>query len=99
MNYLTAIVASTLMLAGASALADETRMGKMPKPASKAEPAVGTTIAPGKEATPSKPPGKTATSRMRPTSRVKSFMAIPLRIAHDVRCASTGPDGTAGVRL
>jgi hypothetical protein len=52
MNYPTAIVVSALMLAGASALADETRMGKMPKSAIKA--AVGEMTAPGKESVPSR---------------------------------------------
>jgi Cu-Zn family superoxide dismutase len=64
MSYLTAIVASALMLAGASALADETRMGKMPKSTIKpgVKLAVGKMTAPGKESTPSKTPGKADTA-------------------------------------
>ena len=67
MHYLTAVIASVLMLAGAYALADEMRMRKMPRPASQpaiertAAPTTGT-IAPGKPAAATTAPGKTATA-------------------------------------
>jgi len=67
MRYLTAVIASVLMLAGAYALADEMRMRKMPKPASQpaiermAAPTTGT-IAPGKPAAAGTTSGKTATA-------------------------------------
>jgi Cu-Zn family superoxide dismutase len=79
MSYLTAIVASALVLAGASALADETRMGKMPKstikPAVKL--AVGKMAAPGKESTPSKTPGKADTA----TTPAPAPTAAPIPMA------------------
>jgi superoxide dismutase, Cu-Zn family len=81
-----------LLLAGASAQADETRMGKMPKPASKPaagkiaapgnEPAVGTTIAPGKDSTPSKTPGKAATPAPTPApAPTRTAAPIPMAAA------------------
>jgi Cu-Zn family superoxide dismutase len=75
MSYLTAIVVSALMLAGASALADETRMGKMPKPAVKA--AVGKMAAPAKESTQSKTPRITDTA----TTSAPAPTAAPIPMA------------------
>lgn len=66
MHYLTAVIASVLMLAGAYALADDMRMRKMPKPASTATvertaaPLATGTIVPGKPSAASTTPGKTA---------------------------------------
>jgi Cu-Zn family superoxide dismutase len=68
MHYLTAVIASVLMLAGAYALADEMRMRKMPRPASQpaiermAAPAATSTIAPGKPAAAGATSGKTSTA-------------------------------------
>jgi Cu-Zn family superoxide dismutase len=85
MSYRTAIVVSALMLAGASALADETRMGKMPKstikPAVKL--AIGKMTAPGKDAPqgkesrPSKTPGKADTA----TTPAPTPTAAPIPMA------------------
>jgi superoxide dismutase, Cu-Zn family len=80
MHYLTAVIASVLMLAGAYALADDMRMRRMPKPAS--QPAIERTaatgtIAPGKSSGAGATSGKTSAATTPASAPAATAAATP----------------------